>query len=69
MIQNKNPTDILETVILSSISLNIILYVDDLLITGSLASKIKELFVDRKTTFEMTDLGLLHYVLGMEVHQ
>ena len=47
----------------------IILYVDDLLITGSLASKIEELRADLKTTFEMTDLGLLHYFIGMEVYQ
>ena len=47
----------------------IILYVDDLLITGSLASKIEELHADLKTTFEMTDLGLLHYFIGMEVYQ
>ena len=28
-----------------------------------------ELRVDLKTTFEMTDLGLLHYFIGMEVYQ
>ena len=47
----------------------IILYVDDLLITGSLAPKIEEVRADLKTTFEMTDLGLLHYFIGMEVYQ
>ena len=36
---------------------SIILYVDELL------------HIDLKTTFEMTDLGLLHYFLGMEVYQ
>ena len=47
----------------------IILYVDELLITRSLASKIKQLYTDLKTIFEMTNLGLLHYFLGMEVFQ
>jgi hypothetical protein len=44
----------------------LILYVDDLLITGG-----EELIVDCKRglalEFEMKDMGLRHYFLGMEV--
>ncbi|CAJ2679021.1 unnamed protein product [Trifolium pratense] len=43
----------------------ICLYVDDLLITGSKASEIKELY-KLKSEFEMIDLGKLSYFLGME---
>ena len=46
----------------------IILYVNDLLITRSLASKIEQLLIVLKISFEMTDLGLLHYFLGEEVY-
>lgn len=48
-------------------ALILILYVDDLLITGEdhLIIKCKEL----ASEFEMKDLGLLHYFLGLEVWQ
>ena len=46
----------------------LVLYVDDLFLTGSL-----RLIVDCKRNlveeFEMKDLGLMHYFLGMEVWQ
>ena len=32
-------------------------------------SKIEEIRTNLKTTFEMTDIGLLHYFIGMEVYQ
>ena len=43
-----------------------VLYVDDLLITGDehLIEKCKQ---DLSTEFEMKDLGLLHYFLGLEI--
>ena len=47
----------------------IVLYVDDLLITGSLVSTIivvKTILHDR---FAMIDMGLLHYFLGLEINQ
>ena len=37
-----------------------ILYVDDLIITGNEASMIEGLKEDLKRSFEMSDLGLLH---------
>jgi hypothetical protein len=44
----------------------ICLYVDDLLITGSLRSEIDSLKDKLKAEFEMTDLGKLSFFLGME---
>lgn len=45
------------------------LYVDDLLITGSSAKLIDEFKLDMMQVFEMTDLGLMTYFLGMEIKQ
>jgi hypothetical protein len=45
------------------------LYVDDLLITGSNELQIKEFKQEMMCVFEMTDLGLMTYFLGMEVRQ
>ncbi|CAI9759028.1 unnamed protein product [Fraxinus pennsylvanica] len=47
----------------------ILLYIDDLLITGSNAALIDEIKDELKTDFEMTDLGEMKYFLGMEVNQ
>ncbi|KAI3731762.1 hypothetical protein L1987_62951 [Smallanthus sonchifolius] len=44
-------------------------YVDDLLITGNNESEVNELKLQMKTKFEMTDLRLLCYYLGIEVTQ
>ncbi|GLJ52115.1 hypothetical protein SUGI_1108460 [Cryptomeria japonica] len=46
----------------------LVLYVDDLFLTGSLGL-IEECKRDLATEFEMKDLGLMHYFLGMEVWQ
>lgn len=43
------------------------LYVDDLIITGNTSSMIEGVKEDQKQNFEMSDLGLLHYSLGVEV--
>eukprot|EP00253_Pinus_taeda_P016265 PITA_16265 len=45
----------------------VVVYVDDLIITGSSAHLIHGIKQDLCNTFDMTDLGLLHYCLGVEV--
>src|SRR5664279_3222332 len=44
-------------------------YVDDLVITGSDSSDIDAFKLEMKGLFQMSDLGLLCYYLGIEVHQ
>jgi hypothetical protein len=44
-------------------------YVDDLLITGGNIEELKQFKEEMKTTFRMSDLGLLRYYLGLEVSQ
>jgi hypothetical protein len=44
-------------------------YVDDLVITGGDVAEIKHFKQDMKSTFQMSDLGLLNYYLGLEVKQ
>jgi len=45
------------------------LYVDDLIITGNNTHLINTFKKNMKDEFEMTDLGLLNYFLGMEVNE
>ena len=52
-----------------AIAVLIILYVDDLIIVGSRTLLIDEVKVHLSNQFEMTDLGILHYYLGMEIWQ
>lgn len=47
----------------------ICLYVDDLVFTGNSEEMVREFKESMKTEFEMTDMGLLHYFLGIEVKQ
>eukprot|EP00253_Pinus_taeda_P023353 PITA_23353 len=47
----------------------LVVYVDDLIITGSSAHLIQGIKQDLCRNFDMTDLGLLHYCLGIEVWQ
>eukprot|EP00253_Pinus_taeda_P027272 PITA_27272 len=47
----------------------VVVYVDDLIITGSSAHLVHGIKQDLCRTFDMTDLGLLHYCLGIEVWQ
>ena len=47
----------------------IALFVDDLLVTGNNIEAIYECISKLKEEYEMTDLGLLHYYLGMQVYQ
>ena len=49
--------------------LMISLYVDDLLVIGSNAQQVKEFKQKMIQAFEMTDLGLMTYFLGMEIKQ
>jgi hypothetical protein len=44
-------------------------YVDDLMITGSNCNDIGGLKSEMAKVFNMSDLGLLHYYLGIEVKQ
>lgn len=45
------------------------IYVDDMLITGSELGMIQEFKDEMKKMFEMSDLGMMNYFLGMEVMQ
>ena len=47
----------------------LVLYVDDLILTGSDPSLIAHVKTHLKKKFEMTDLGPLHYFLGLQVLQ
>ena len=48
--------------------LNLLLYVDDLFITGG-ERPIVACKKDLSSDYEMTDIGLMHYFLGLEVWQ
>lgn len=45
------------------------LYVDDLIFTGNNSNMFEEFKEAMSSKFEMTDLGLMHYFLGLEVMQ
>jgi hypothetical protein len=45
------------------------LYVDDLILTGSDPKLLNHVKTNLKKKFEMTDLGYLHYFLGLQVLQ
>eukprot|EP00253_Pinus_taeda_P034312 PITA_34312 len=47
----------------------LVLYVDDLIVTGSDPNLINHVNSSLKKKFEMTDLGHLHYFLGLQVLQ
>ena len=47
----------------------LVLYVDDLILTGSSSSMIQSVQQQLMEQFDMTDLGFLHYFLGLQVHQ
>ena len=44
------------------------LYVDDLLVTGDDVLEIAKFKKSMLQVFEMTDIGMMKYFLGMEVH-
>ena len=45
------------------------LYVDDLLVTGGDSESVLQFKVEMEKVFEMSDLGLMKYFLGMEIQQ
>ena len=45
----------------------ILIYVDDILITGSNSSELESFIVEFSTMFALKDLGALSYFLGIEV--
>jgi hypothetical protein len=45
----------------------LVLYVDDLILTGSDSKLLNHVKTILKKKFEMTDLGFLHYFLGLQV--
>lgn len=47
----------------------LLLYVDDIIITGASHSFINKLLEHLKAKFEIKDLGPLHFFLGIEVHR
>jgi hypothetical protein len=50
-------------------NLIISLYVDDLLVTGSNAQQVENFKQKMMQAFEMTDIGLMMFFLGMEINQ
>jgi hypothetical protein len=44
-------------------------YIDDLVITGTKDAEVAAFKEEMKATFQMSDLGLLSFYLGIEVHQ
>lgn len=47
----------------------IVLYVDDLIITGNHVTFLESTKLKLQSQFDMTDMGVLHYFLGLEVYQ
>lgn len=45
------------------------IYEDDLIFTGNSLKIIEAFKVSMKNEFDMTDMGMLHYFLGIEVRQ
>ena len=45
----------------------IVLYVDDLIITGIQLLLIQNMKSELQKQFEMTDIGILHYLLGLQI--
>ena len=45
------------------------LYVDDMLVTGNDPQMLQNFKIEMEKMFEMSDLGYMHYFLGMEIHQ
>lgn len=53
----------------NSDTLIVSLYVDDLIYTGNNKKMIRDFKEDMMRTFEMSDLGLMHHFLGIEIAQ
>jgi hypothetical protein len=50
-----------------AITIYLLVYVDDIIITSSSSSVVDALFSDLKSEFAIKDMGDLHYFLGIEV--
>jgi hypothetical protein len=50
-------------------ALLMVVYVDDLVITSTKDAEVAAFKKEMKVTFQMSDLGLLSFYLGIEVHQ
>ena len=50
-----------------SILLYLLLYVDDIILTGNSTAAITSLITQLAATFELKDLGPLHYFLGLQI--
>jgi hypothetical protein len=50
-----------------TITINFLIYVDDIIVTSSSPAAIDALLIDLKKDFALKDLGPLHYFLGIEV--
>uniref|UniRef100_A0A6N2MMZ3 Reverse transcriptase Ty1/copia-type domain-containing protein n=1 Tax=Salix viminalis TaxID=40686 RepID=A0A6N2MMZ3_SALVM len=53
----------------NGLQLVISLYVDDMLVTGSNIKLLAEFKREMDNVFDMSDLGVMNYFLGMEIHQ
>ena len=49
--------------------LGVSLYVDDMIVTGSNVRLLAEFKMEMHDVFEMFDLGIMNYFLGMEIYQ
>jgi hypothetical protein len=49
--------------------ISLFLYVDDLIVTGSVSKLLNHVKTNLKRKFQMTDLGFFHYFLGLQVLQ
>ncbi|KAH9751439.1 reverse transcriptase Ty1/copia-type domain-containing protein [Citrus sinensis] len=45
----------------------VLVYVDDIIVTGSDSAQIQQVFTNQQTTFALKDLGELHFFLGIQV--
>jgi hypothetical protein len=52
-----------------AVTIYLLVYVDDIIVTGSCLAAIDALLSDLKAEFPLKDLGPLHYFLGIEVNQ
>ena len=51
------------------VQLIVSLYVDDLFVTGGDEFVVNKFKIDMANEFEMLDLGLMHYFLGLQIYQ
>ena len=53
----------------NEVDLIVSLYVDDMLVTGSNEELMEKFKIEMQEIFEMSDLGIMNYFLGMEIQQ